>query len=167
MAVKESKGMVKTEPARAIEPFGELGKRFERMETLFEDFFGRPFGFHIPSLRPWTAAAGEVRFSVDIFEEGNDVVVKAELSGMKKEDLEVNFADGNLVISGEKKQEEKVEKKDYYRMERSYGGFTRSFRLSPDVQGDKATATFKDGVLEIRVPKTEEAKKREKKIPIQ
>jgi HSP20 family protein len=167
MAAKETKGLVRAEPARALSPFGDLERRFERMERIFEDFFGRPFGFHPPSLRPWAAAAEEVSPSVDIFEEGNDVVVKAELPGMKKEDLEVNFAHGNLIISGEKKQEEKVEKKDYYRMERSYGAFTRSFRLPAEVQGDKAKATFKDGVLQIRVPKTEEARKKEKKIPIQ
>jgi HSP20 family protein len=167
MVAKETKGLVKAEPARALSPFGDLERRFERMERIFEDFFGRPFGFHLPSLRPWAAAVEEVSPSVDIFEEGNDVVVKAELPGMKKEDLEVNFAHGNLIISGEKKQEEKVEKKDYYRMERSYGAFTRSFRLPAEVQGDKAKATFKDGVLQIRVPKTEEARKKEKKIPIQ
>jgi HSP20 family protein len=167
MAAKETKGLVKAEPARALSPFGDLERRFERMERLFEDFFGRPFGVHMPSLRPWRSAAEEVSPSVDIFEDGNDVVVKAELPGMKKEDLEVNFTDGALIISGEKKQEEKVEKKDYYRMERSYGGFTRSFRLPADVQGDKARATFKDGVLEVRVPKTGEAKKKEKKILIQ
>jgi HSP20 family protein len=167
MAAKETKGLVKAEPARALSPFGDLERRFERMERIFEDFFGRPFGFRMPSLRPWAAAVEEVSPSVDIFEEGNDVVVKAELPGMKKEDLEVNFTDGNLIITGEKKQEEKVEKKDYYRMERSYGAFTRSFRLPADVQGDKAKATFKEGVLEIRVPKTEEARKKEKKILIQ
>ncbi len=167
MATKESKGLVKAEPARALSPLEDIEKRFGRMERIFEDFFGRPFGFRLPSIRPWPAAAEEMTPSVDIFEDGNDVVVKAEVPGMKKEDLEVNFTDGDLIISGEKKQEEKVEKKNYYRMERSYGSFARSFRLPADVQGDKAKATFKDGVLVIRVPKTEEAKKKEKKIPIQ
>jgi HSP20 family protein len=166
MATKESKGLVKAEPTRALSPFEDMEKRFGRMERVFDDFFGRPFGFHMPSLRPWAAAVEDMSPSVDIFEDGSDVVVKAELPGMKKEDLEVNFTDGDLIISGEKKQEEKVEKKNYYRMERSYGSFTRSFRLPSDVQGDKAKATFKDGVLVIRVPKTEEAKKKEKKIPI-
>jgi HSP20 family protein len=166
MAAKQTKGLVKAETARALSPFGDLERRFQRMERIFEDFFGRPFGLHLPSLRPW-AATEEVSPSVDIFEEGNDVVVKAELPGMKKEDLEVNFAYGNMVISGEKKQEERVEKKDYHRMERSYGAFTRSFRLPADVKEDKAKATFKDGVLVIRVPKTAEARKKEKKILIQ
>jgi HSP20 family protein len=167
MATKETKGLVKAEPTRALSPLEDMERRFGRMERIFEDFFGGQFGFHMPALRPRAVAAEEVSPSVDIFEEGNDVVVKVELPGMKKENLAVNFADGDLIISGEKKQEEKVEKKNYYRMERSYGSFTRSFRLPSDVQGDKAKATFKDGVLEIRVPKTEEARKKEKKILIQ
>jgi HSP20 family protein len=167
MAAKETKGLVKAEPTRALSPLEDMERRFGRMERIFQDFFGRPFGLHMPALRPWAVAAEEVSPSVDIFEEGNDVVVKAELPGMKKENLAVNFADGDLIISGEKKQEEKIEKKNYYRMERSYGSFTRSFRLPSDVQGDKAKATFKDGVLEIRVPKTEETRKKEKKILIQ
>ena len=79
----------------------------------------------------------------------------------------LNLTEDTVTISGEKKQEEKVEKKDYYRLERSYGTFTRSFRLPKEVQTDKAKATFKDGVLEVKVPKTEEAKKKEKKVPVE
>ena len=104
---------------------------------------------------------------VDIFEDGNDVVVKAEMPGMKKENIDVNLTNDMITVSGEKKKEEKVEKKDYYRVERSYGSFTRSFRLPKEVQSDKAKATFKDGVLELRVPKTAEAISKEKKIPIE
>ena len=110
---------------------------------------------------------GIVSPDVDIFEDGNDVVVKAEMPGMKKEDIDVNITDDMVTVSGEKKKEEKVEKKDYYRVERSYGSFTRSFRLPKEVQSDKAKATFKDGVLEVRVPKTPEAISKEKKIPIE
>lgn len=110
---------------------------------------------------------GVVTPDVDIFEDGNDVVVKAEMPGMKKENIEVNLTDDMITVSGEKKKEEKVEKKDYYRVERSYGSFTRSFKLPKDVESDKAKATFKDGVLEIRVPKTAEAISKEKKIPIE
>jgi HSP20 family protein len=105
--------------------------------------------------------------SVDIFEEGDEVVVKAETPGMKKEDLDVKIEKETITITGEKKAEEKVEKKDYYRLERSYGSFCRSFRLPTDVQDDKAKATFKDGVLEVRVPKTEEAKKKAKRVEIE
>jgi HSP20 family protein len=109
----------------------------------------------------------EVSPKVDIFQEGDNFVVKAEVPGLKKEEIEVNLTDDMITISGEKKKEEKLEKKDYYRMERSYGSFTRSFRLPKGVQTDKAKATFNDGVLEVKVPKTEEAKKKEKKIPIE
>lgn len=162
MAKKESKEIVKTEPARALSPF-------EEMERRFEDLFRRPFSLLEPSWWPRLRMPEieEVSPKVDIFEEGDNFVVKAEIPGMKKEDIEVNLTDDMVTISGEKKQEEKVEKKDYYRLERSYGSFTRSFRLPKEIQTDKAKATFKDGVLEIKVPKTEEAKKKEKKIPIE
>jgi len=162
MPKKESKEVVKAEPAHAISPFEEMEKRFE-------EFFRRPFSMLGPSWFPAIRMPeiGEVSAKVDIFEEGNDVVVKAELPGMKKEDLDVNLTDDTITVSGEKKKEEKIEKKDYYRVERSYGSFTRSFRLPKEVQSDKAKASFKDGVLEIRVPKTEEAMKKEKKVTIE
>jgi len=162
MAKKESKEVVKSEPAHPISPFEEMEKRFE-------EFFSRPFSMLGPSWFPALRMPelGEVSAKVDIFEDGNDVVVKAELPGMKKDDLEVNLTDDTITVSGEKKKEEKIEKKDYYRVERSYGSFTRSFRLPKEVQSDKAKASFKDGVLEIRVPKTEEAMKKEKKVTIE
>ncbi len=105
--------------------------------------------------------------SVDIFEEKNDVVVKAELPGIKKEDLDVTLTDDTISIAGEKKKEEKVEKKDYYRWECSYGAFARTFTLPAEVQTDKAKTQFKDGVLVIRIPKTKEAVKKEKKLKIE
>jgi len=162
MAKQEPKEVVKTEPSRAPSPF-------ESMERWFEEAFRRPF----PSLSPswWPrfreAVTEEVMPSIDIFEEGDNVVVKAELPGMRKEDIDVSMTDSTVSISGEKKKEEKIERKNYYREERSYGSFTRSFRLPTEVDTAKAKANFKEGVLEIRIPKTEEAKKREKKVPIE
>ncbi|MFH1026033.1 MAG: Hsp20/alpha crystallin family protein, partial [Nitrospirota bacterium] len=105
--------------------------------------------------------------SMDIFTEGDNVVVKAELPGMKKEDIDVSLTEDTITISGEKKKEEKIEKKDYYSFERSYGSFKRSFSLPSEVQTEKASAKFKNGVLEIRIPKTEEAKKKEKKVTVE
>lgn len=162
MAKKETKEVVKVEPARAVSPFEEMEKRFE-------DFFKRPFPLMSPSWFPRLRMPDmeEISPTVDIFEEGDNVVVKAEIPGMKKEDIDVNITDDTITVSGEKKKEEKVEKKDYYRLERSYGSFSRSFRLPKEVQTDRAKATFKDGVLEITVPKTEEAKKKEKKVTIE
>jgi len=109
----------------------------------------------------------ELSPTVDIFEDASDVVVKAELPGMKKEDIDVKLTEGVITISGEKKKEEKIEKKNYYRLERSFGSFSRSFNLPAEVQTDKAKAQFKDGILEVRVPKTEEAKQKEKKVSIE
>lgn len=164
MAKEKKEGIpVKVEPARAVSPF-------EEMERWFEDFLRTPF----PALfrAPWRPRLRwpemeEFAPIVDIFEEGDDVVVKAEVPGMHKEDLDVKLEDDMITISGEKKAEEKIEKKDYYRFERSYGSFCRAFRLPTEVQTEKAKAKFKDGVLEIRVPKTEEAKKKAKSIAIE
>lgn len=160
MAKKEDK-LAKREERVGISPV-------EEMERRFEDFFRRPFSLlepsgWLPRLRMPEAAG----LPVDIFEERDDVVVKAELPGMKKDEIEVNITGDTITISGEKKKEEKVERKDYYRFERSYGSFSRSFTLPSGVDTGKAKAQFKDGVLELRVPKTGEAKKKEKKIKIE
>lgn len=162
MAKKKSRELEKVEPKKALSPF-------EEMERWFEDFFRRPFPLMGPRWWPRLRMpeVEEISPSVDIFEEGGNVVIKAELPGMKKEDLDVKLTEDTITISGEKKKEEKVEKKDYYRLERSYGSFKRSFRLPREVQTEKAEAKFKEGVLEIRIPKTEEAVKKEKKILIE
>jgi HSP20 family protein len=158
---KQSKELVRVEPGKAISPF-------EEMEHRFGELFRRPFSLGpswFPRLR--MPEMEEISPIVDIFEEGGDVVVKAELPGMKKEDIDVKLTGNSITISGEKKKEEKVEKKNYYRMERSYGSFTRAFSLPAEVQTDKAKAQFAGGILQIRVPKTEEAKKKEKKVQIE
>lgn len=159
---KETKAIATVEPPR-------IPSSFQEMERLFDDFFRRPFSLIGPSWWPRlrTPEFEEITPSIDLFTEGDDVVVKAELPGMKKEDIDVSVTDSTITVSGEKKQEEKVEKKDYYRLERSYGSFSRSFSLPAEVQTEKVTAKFKDGILEIRIPKTEEAKKKEKKVAVE
>jgi len=129
MAKKKSQAVLKREPGRALMPF-------EETERWFEDFFRRPF----PLMGPrWWPSLRMPEFealtpSVDIYEEGDDVIVKAELPGMKKEDIDVTLTEDTLTLSGEKKKEERVEKKDYQRFERSYGSspvpfiFLRRFR---------------------------------------
>lgn len=86
--------------------------------------------------------------------------MKDELPGIKKEDVEVNLVGANLRIKGEKKEHKEVKKDDYYRRERSYGSFLRTIALPCDVKDDEIKASSKDGVLEIRMPKTEEAKRK-------
>ena len=159
---KDKTGLVVREETRPETHFGE-------MERYFDKFFRHPFSLMTPSfgLRDFLGEypkLGDMSPSVDIFEEGNELVLKAELPGIKKEDLNVTITENRITIDGEKKQEEKIEKKDYHWVERSYGSFSRSFRLPDNVNGEEAKATFKEGILEIRAPRTEEAK--QKKINV-
>jgi HSP20 family protein len=161
MLKKNPLSLAKTEPTSALTPF-------EDFERRFEDFIRRPFSMtEAPWWTRWPAFAGEVTPTADIYEEGGDVVLKAEIPGMKKEEIHVDINEKAITISGEKKKEEKVEKKDYVRLERSYGSFARTFALPAEVQTEKARATFKDGVLEVRVPKTAEAASRTRKVAIE
>ncbi|MFQ5744528.1 MAG: Hsp20/alpha crystallin family protein [Acidobacteriota bacterium] len=103
---------------------------------------------------------------LDMYEKGDDVVVKAEIPGMSKDDIEVNLADHTLTVKGEKKKEEEVDEEGYYCCERSFGSFSRTVELPADVKTEEATATFKDGVLEVRLPKTEAAKRKAVKVQV-
>jgi HSP20 family protein len=156
----EDKDLLVPERAEVVSPF-------EDMERWFGEFLNRPV---FPPMWPfrWRGeVAGGLSPSVDIYEDPDAVVVKAELPGMGKADIEVNISNNVVTITGEKKAEEKVEKSDYYRLERSYGRFSRSLRLPGEVLSEQAKASFKDGVLEIRVPKTEESKQKKRKIDIE
>ncbi len=101
---------------------------------------------------------------VDIFERGEELVIRAELPGVNRDELEIQVEDGTLALSGERRREEQVEEQNAYRLERSYGKFSRSFRLPTTVDTSKISAQYKDGVLEIVLPKLEEAKPRKVKI---
>ena len=95
--------------------------------------------------------------SVDIAETAEAFEIKAELPDVKKEDVKVTVEDGELRISGERKQEKEERGKKYHRVERSYGSFMRSFTLPDNVDDAKLTAEYKDGLLNVRLPKTEKA----------
>lgn len=119
----------------------------------------------------WGALRGPEEMSlrlppVDVFEDGAEVVVKAELPGLKKEDLGVEVGPETVTISGKKTKEEKVERRSYYRFERASGSFTRTVRLPAEVELEKAHADYKDGVLEIRVPKATTKGPTSKKVEI-
>jgi HSP20 family protein len=147
-------------------PFAGLTRGDREMDRMMEDFFGR-------RMRPWWPGwlGGEAEEitapAVDVYEEKDDIVVKAELPGMDKSDIEVNLSDSQLTLKGEKKKEEKIEEENYYRSERSYGAFVRSVQLPTEVQADKVKAAFKNGILEVRLPKTEEAKRKEIKVKVE
>jgi HSP20 family protein len=137
------------------------------MERMFNDFFQQRF--FAPSWMPRFKfpELADVSTSVDMFEEGDELVIKAEIPGMKKEEISIDFAGDVVTISGEKKSEEKTERKDYYRVERSFGSFSRKLQLPVEIQVDKAKASFKDGVLEVRMPKSEAEKQKVRKIAVQ
>lgn len=101
---------------------------------------------------------------VDISETDDDLVIAAEIPGIKKEDLTINVEDGVLTLKGERKHEDEKKEKNYHRIERSYGSFYRSFRLPSAVDAEKVHASYKDGVLKVTLPKVEQVKPRE--IPI-
>jgi HSP20 family protein len=102
-------------------------------------------------LSGWTPA-------LDVFEDKDNLVVKAELPGMKREEIEVSLHDGSLSISGERKGENKYEDAEVYRAERYVGKFQRTVSLPSPVASDKVKAQYTDGVLTVTLPKTEEAK---------
>lgn len=147
-------------------PFGDVGRWEHDMDRMMEDFFGR-------RMRPWwpdrwfKGEELDVRApALDLYEEKDDIVVKAELPGIEKDNIEVNLTDHTLTIKGEKKKEEEIKEENYYRAERSYGSFLRTIELPKDVHSDKVKASFKNGILEVRVPKTEEAKAKEIKVKV-
>jgi HSP20 family protein len=105
--------------------------------------------------------------SVDVSETKNDLVIKAELPGLDPKDIDISMNNGYLTIKGEKKHEIEEKDENYHLIERSYGSFTRSVRLPREVQSDKITASFKNGVLRITLPKSEEAKRKEIKIKVE
>ena len=140
----------------------EMLTTLHEMERWFEDALHRPFlGFH---RLPLANLLGERRIgdfvpAIDMFEEGNELVIKAELAGIKREDLKVELSGNMLTLSGEKRSEEKVERKDYYRVEQGYGSFSRTLELPEGVNLDDVKASYKDGLLEIRILKKPETRK--------
>lgn len=144
----------------------ELSRPELDIDRMFEDFLGQRLRPFWPE-RWWPAAGRELTTpAVDLYEEKDDIVVKAELPGMEKDNIEVNLSEKRLTIKGEKKEKEEVKKEGYYRAERSYGSFVRTLELPQEVQTDKVKAAFKNGILEIRLPKTEEAKKKETRVKV-
>lgn len=160
---KESKEVAMKTPVEVVPRWGEIDRWFDR---LTEDFWRRPFSSLMLGER-WPLPMMSMKApSLDVFEEKDELVVKADLPGMSKEEIEVTVTGNVVTIKGEKRKEEEVKEKDYYRRERSYGSFVRSVELPCEVKSEQIKANFKDGVLEVRMPKTEEAKKKSVAIKI-
>lgn len=138
------------------EPFSDLVSMRDAMDRIFEDSFIRPRG--------WLAPLRAADLAIDMFETKDDVVVKATLPGLKPEDVEITITGDTLTIRGESKEESEVKEEDYIRKERRYGSFCRAVTLPSGLKSDKAEATFENGVLALRIPKSEEIKPKSIKV---
>jgi len=147
--------MERWRPGRGLVPWRPF-REMEEMERRFEDIFGRPFlpamWRRIPVVEMGWAPA------IEVFEKEDKFVVKAELPGMKEEDIDVSVVGDTLTIKGERKAETEVKEEDYYCCERSYGSFSRSIALPSSVDAKKIDASYEDGVLEVSLPKAPEVK---------
>ncbi len=144
-------------------PVRELEDMRRDLDKLFGDFF-EPAARRRFGLRP--LEPGQVVPSVDVFERRGEIVVKADIPGVEKDNIDITIAKEQLTIRGEVRKEEEVRQEDYYSMERSCGSFSRTIPLPPDADSTKAKASFKNGVLEVVFPKKEEAKQSEIKLSI-
>ncbi len=170
---KEKKEVVPVQKGEVVRR-GEVDRMVDRFDQMMAEMWARPFSGLFPSfpslLRPSRTLLGEslaLRVpAVDLYEGKEEVVLKAEVPGLSKEDIKIDLTDSMVTISGEKKKQEEVKEEAYTYSERSYGSFSRSLQLPCAVKADKAKATFKNGILEVKLPKTEDAKKRHVTVKI-
>ncbi|MEJ2366956.1 MAG: Hsp20/alpha crystallin family protein [Acidobacteriota bacterium] len=130
-------------------PMREIVGMQDQMNRLMRDFFGQ--GAEEMEYGNWIPAA-------DLKEEENQFTVSLEVPGMKKEDIEINMENNVLTVRGERKFQSESQKENYHRIERAYGKFSRSFSMPTHVNSDAIAASYKDGMLEIVIPKAEESK---------
>jgi HSP20 family protein len=146
-------------PGRSAAAWRPL-QQLEEMEKHFEEVFGRNWPAlwaHAPTEKAWLP-------SIDVLEKDGKFVVKAELPGMKLEDINISVDGDMLNIKGEKKTEKEVKEENYYQSECTYGSFSRSIQIPASVDASKITAEYEDGVLEIAIPKA--AGVEPKRIPV-
>jgi HSP20 family protein len=130
------------------------------MDELFDRFFSEPWWM------PERYFGGTFSPAFDISETDDEILVKAELPGVDPKDVDVNLTGNELTIKGEKKEEREEKGESIHTMERRFGCFCRSFSLPCDVQQDKIEAKYKDGILNLKLPKAESAKKKSLKIEV-
>jgi HSP20 family protein len=147
-------------------PKGEIARWDEDFDDFVDEVFRRfparlwAGRYPILETRGWAPA-------VDMYEQDNEIVVKTELPGMEKQDIQVGVTDETLTIEGERKTETEIKEEDYYCCERSSGRFYRAIALPTEVEVAKITATYQNGVLEVHLPKTKEAKSTKTEVAIQ
>ncbi len=143
-----------------FDPFRELTEMQDRMGRLMGEFYGRRGADDLMRRGAWVPP-------VDIYDSGDhELVIKAELPDMKREEIQLTVENNTLTISGEKKMDETVREEQCHRVERTYGQFTRSFSLPPTVDATRVTADYRSGVLTVRLPMREEAKPRQIQVKV-
>ncbi len=140
----------------------ELGELREEMDKLFERTFSRrvPERRAVPVVRGWAPA-------VDMFERANEVVVRIEVPGMSKEEIDISVMENTLTIFGERKAEEEIKDDDYYCCERFYGKFRRDIMLPQGVDTENIRASCKSGILEVVLPKKQKAKPQKIEVAVE
>ncbi len=168
MSEATKKVMIKKPESTVLgRPLETMSRLEQDMERMFHEFWRRPLLSLWDHEHSWPGRMPSLQMpAMDVYEDKDEVVVKAELPGLSKEDLEVTLTESTLTLKGEKKQEEEVKEKNFYRSERSTGSFVRTIDLPTEVKTDLTKASFKNGVLEIRLPKTEDAKRKVIKVKI-
>lgn len=139
------------------DPFDDLASLRESMDKLFEEFTTR---------RPHAAGPAVWPPAVEVYETDADIIVKAELPGIDPKNVDIQVADDTLTIKAEAKAEQESKNRNYYVRELRYGSFVRALTLPSSAQGDMAKASYKNGILEIRVPKSERAKPKAVKVDV-
>lgn len=142
-----------------FDPFRELAQMQERINRIFGDQY-RSASDDMLTRGDWVPP-------VDIYENDNhEIVLKAELPGVAREDIDLRVENNTLVIRGERKREQEAKQENYHRVERLYGTFSRSFSLPSTVDPEKVSAEFKDGVLTVTLPMREEARPRQIQVKV-
>lgn len=144
---------------RRWSPFDDVLEMQRDINRMFSNFFGRTEDRELTPVREGVWAP-----VLDVYETKDDLVVRAELPGMSKDEIEITVEGNHLVLRGERDLEHEVDEESYHRIERAYGAFRRALPLPATVDPDKVDATYRNGVLEIRLAKREEAKPRPVKI---
>ena len=142
---------------RELDLFDEMDRAFD---TMFHHGWLRPFRNIWPEWGRFDERLGITTPRVDLVDRDEEILVRAEVPGVEKKDLHVDLSGRLLTIKGERRHEEKEEKGEFFRTEIARGSFCRAIRIPEDVDLDKAKAEFKDGMLEIHLPKTEKAERR-------
>jgi HSP20 family protein len=143
-----------------FDPFRDLAQMQDRINRIFGEAYRRSDGDDMLKGGDWTPP-------VDIYEnKDHEIVLRAELPGLKREDIDIRVENSTLTLRGERKQEKEVSKESYHRVERAYGIFTRSFSLPSTVDTEKVSAAFADGILTVKLPTREEAKPRQIQVQV-